>query len=450
MTLTDNLLKPITARLKQLENLNVLRVDGRVTEVVGLVVEATCPYGSLGDLCTIEVADGPSIKAEIMGFRNGKTLLMPLETTMGVAVGDRVVLSREPLTIPVGPEMLGRIVDGMGRPIDGKGPFPIEARQPVYQAPPDPLQRKLITEPLSTGIRSIDGLLSLGRGQRVGIFSGSGVGKSVLLGMISRHTDADVNVIGLIGERGREVREFIESDLGEEALKKSVVVVATSDQAAQIRVKAGHVAMAISEYFRDQGNDVIFLMDSLTRIGMAQREIGLALGEPPTTKGYTPSVFALMPRLLERAGATEKHSITGLFTVLVENDDLNDPIADTARSVLDGHIVLSRELANRGHYPAVDILRSISRLSRVVTDAEQQEHVQRVVEVLAVYEDSVDLINIGAYSAGSNPRIDYAIANIDRVNKFLRQADLEASGFETAKTALAELCAEMGRSDGQE
>ncbi|MEE9464325.1 MAG: FliI/YscN family ATPase, partial [Candidatus Neomarinimicrobiota bacterium] len=341
MTLTDNLLKPFSARLGHLERLASHRVDGRVTEVVGLVVEATCPAGSLGDLCTIKAAEGTTIRAEIMGFRDGKTLLMPLETTMGVAVGDRVILSREPLTIPVGPELLGRIVDGMGRPIDGKGPFTVEGHQPVYQSPPDPLKRKLITEPLSTGIRSIDGLLSLGRGQRVGIFSGSGVGKSVLLGMISKHTDADVNVIGLIGERGREVREFIESDLGEEALKKSVVVVATSDQAAQIRVKAGHVAMAIAEYFRDRGNNVIYLMDSLTRIGMAQREIGLALGEPPTTKGYTPTVFALMPRLLERAGASVEHSITGLFAVLVENDDLNDPIADTARSVLDGHIVLS-------------------------------------------------------------------------------------------------------------
>ncbi len=449
MTLTDNLLKPFSARLGHLERLASHRVDGRVTEVVGLVVEATCPAGSLGDLCTIKAAEGTTIRAEIMGFRDGKTLLMPLETTMGVAVGDRVILSREPLTIPVGPELLGRIVDGMGRPIDGKGPFTVEGHQPVYQAPPDPLQRKLITEPLSTGIRSIDGLLSLGRGQRVGIFSGSGVGKSVLLGMISKHTDADVNVIGLIGERGREVREFIESDLGEEALKKSVVVVATSDQAAQIRVKAGHVAMAIAEYFRDRGNNVIYLMDSLTRIGMAQREIGLALGEPPTTKGYTPSVFALMPRLLERAGASVEHSITGLFAVLVENDDLNDPIADTARSVLDGHIVLSRELANRGHYPAVDILGSVSRLSRAVTDAEQQVNVQRVVEVLAVYEDSEDLINIGAYSAGSNPRIDYAIANIDLINKFLRQGELEASGFETAKSALAALCAEMGRNNGQ-
>ena len=449
MTLLDNLQAPIAARLDRLEKLNSHRVDGRVTEVVGLVVEATCPYGSLGDLCTIETAEGSSIRAEILGFRDGKTMLMPLETTMGVAIGDRVVLRKEPLTIPVGPQLLGRILDGMGRPIDGKGPFHVEARQSVYREPPDPLRRKLITEPLSTGIRSIDGLLTLGRGQRVGIFSGSGVGKSVLLGMISQHTDADVNVIGLIGERGREVREFIENDLGAEALKKSVVVVATSDQAAQIRVKAGHVAMCIAEYFRDRGNDVILLMDSLTRIGMAQREIGLALGEPPTTKGYTPSVFALMPRLLERAGADVEHSITGLFTVLVENDDLNDPIADMARSILDGHIVLSRDLANRGHYPAVDVLRSVSRLSRAVTDPEQQRYVQQLVEVLAIYEDSEDLINIGAYSAGSNPKIDYAIANIDLVRTFLRQQDLESSGFEAAKTDLAKLCAEMGRNDGE-
>ncbi|MFC1548274.1 FliI/YscN family ATPase, partial [Candidatus Neomarinimicrobiota bacterium] len=362
MTLKDHLTPKLDRRLDQLDIVEPYRIDGRVTQVVGLVIEATCPDGSVGDLCAIDVEGGKPITAEVMGFREGKMLLMPLDATVGVAVGSKVTLSPEPLTIPVGPQLLGRIVDGMGRPIDGKGPIIAERYQSVYNQPPDPMQRKIIVEPFSTGIRSIDGLLTIGRGQRIGIFSGSGVGKSVLLGMIARHTSAQVNVIGLIGERGREVREFIERDLGEEALKHSVVVVATSDQAAQIRVKAAMATTAIAEYFRDNGNEVMLLMDSLTRVAMAQREIGLAVGEPPTTKGYTPSVFALLPRLLERAGTDPHTSITALYSVLVESDDLTDPVADASRSVLDGHIVLSRDIANRGHYPAVDILQSVSRL----------------------------------------------------------------------------------------
>ncbi|MFC1583266.1 FliI/YscN family ATPase [Candidatus Neomarinimicrobiota bacterium] len=363
-------------------------------------------------------------------------------------MGSKVTLSPEPLTIPVGPQLLGRIVDGMGRPIDGKGPIIAERYQSVYNQPPDPMQRKIIVEPFSTGIRSIDGLLTIGRGQRIGIFSGSGVGKSVLLGMIARHTSAQVNVIGLIGERGREVREFIERDLGEEALKHSVVVVATSDQAAQIRVKAAMATTAIAEYFRDNGNEVMLLMDSLTRVAMAQREIGLAVGEPPTTKGYTPSVFALLPRLLERAGTDPHTSITALYSVLVESDDLTDPVADASRSVLDGHIVLSRDIANRGHYPAVDILQSVSRLRREVTDDEQIQLVQRVLEVLSVYKDSEDLINIGAYSPGSNPRIDHAIANIEKITSYLIQDGAAKSDFEAARADLVKLCNEIGTHNG--
>ena len=448
MTLNDHLTPKLDRQMDQLDILEPYRIDGRVTQVVGLVIEATCPDGSVGDLCTIDVEGGEPIRAEVMGFRDGKMLLMPLDATVGVAVGSKVTLSPEPLTIPVGSQLLGRIVDGMGQPIDGKGPIKAERYQSVYNQPPDPMQRKIIVEPFSTGIRSIDGLLTIGRGQRIGIFSGSGVGKSVLLGMIARHTSAQVNVIGLVGERGREVREFIERDLGEEALKHSVVVVATSDQAAQIRVKAAMATTAIAEYFRDCGNEVMLLMDSLTRVAMAQREIGLAVGEPPTTKGYTPSVFALLPRLLERAGTDPRASITALYSVLVESDDLTDPVADAARSVLDGHIVLSRDIANRGHYPAVDILQSVSRLRREVTDSEQIQLVQRIVEILSVYKDSEDLINIGAYSPGSNPRIDHAIANIDRITNYLIQDGNTKSDFEAARVELVQLCNEIGAYGG--
>ena len=431
------------SRLDRLDVLEPYRIDGRVTQVVGLVVEATCPDGSVGDMCTIDVEGADPLRAEVVGFRDGKMLLMPLDATVGVAVGSKVTLSADALTIPVGPQLLGRIVDGMGRPIDGKGPVHFERYQSVYSPPPAPMSRKIISEPFSTGIRSIDGLLTIGRGQRIGIFSGSGVGKSVLLGMIARNTSADITIIGLVGERGREVREFIERDLGEEALRHAVVVVATSDQAAQIRVKAAMAATAIAEYFRDRGKEVMLLMDSLTRVAMAQREIGLAVGEPPTTKGYTPSVFALLPRLLERAGTNPHASITGLYTVLVENDDLNDPIADAARSVLDGHVVLSRALANRGQYPAVDVLQSISRLRLEVTDEDQIRAVQQVVELLSIYQDSEDLINIGAYSPGSNPRIDYAIRNIAKVNAYLSQDGNLRSNVISAREDLSALTAAM-------
>ena len=440
MTLKEHAGPDLNRYLEQLAVLDTHRLDGRVTEVVGLVVEATVPNGAVGDLCTIDIEGGEPVRAEVMGFRNGKMLLMPLDNTMGVSVGSRVTLNTKPLTVPVGHQLLGRIIDSMGRPIDGKGPINTATQRSVYNLPLNPMSRKRITEPFSTGIRSIDGLLTMGRGQRVGIFSGSGVGKSVLIGMIARHTDADINVIGLIGERGREVREFIERDLGEEALKRSVVVVATSDQAAQLRVKAALVTVSVAEYFRDQGHEIMLMMDSLTRVAMAQREIGLAIGEPPTTKGYTPSVFALLPRMLERTGAGRDHSITALFTVLVESDDLNDPIADAARSLLDGHIVLSRDMANRGHYPAIDPLQSVSRLRRDITTPEQVGHVEKVIELLSVYRDSEDLINIGAYSPGSNSRIDAAIAGIEYINAYLKQDGNLHSGFEQSQQELAALC----------
>lgn len=450
MTLKEHAGPDFNRYLEQLAVLDTHRLDGRVTEVVGLVVEATVPNGSVGDLCTIEIEGGEPVRAEVMGFRSGKMLLMPLDNTMGVSVGSRVTLNTKRLTVPVGRQLLGRIIDSMGRPIDGKGPINTATQRSVYNLPLNPMVRKRITEPFSTGIRAIDGLLTMGRGQRVGIFSGSGVGKSVLIGMIARHTDADINVIGLIGERGREVREFIERDLGEEALKRSVVVVATSDQAAQLRVKAALVTVAVAEYFRDQGNEIMLMMDSLTRVAMAQREIGLAIGEPPTTKGYTPSVFALLPRMLERTGAGRDHSITALFTVLVESDDLNDPIADAARSLLDGHIVLSRDMANRGHYPAIDALQSVSRLRRDITSPEQVGHVEKVIELLSVYRDSEDLINIGAYSPGSNPRIDAAIAGIETINVYLKQDGSLQSGFDQARQELAALCQVLeADADGQ-
>lgn len=401
--------------------INPIRVDGKVSQITGLVIEATSQHGTVGDICEIVINPTLSIRAEIVGFRDNKILLMPLGETVGVSPGNRVKLNPLPLTVPVGEGLLGRVIDGLGNPLDGKGPIVSNHNQSVYNQPPNPLIRKRISEPLTTGIRAIDGLVTLGKGQRAGIFAGSGVGKSVLLGMISKYTDAEVNVIALIGERGREVREFIERDLGEEGLKRSIVIVATSDVAATVRIKGALIATSIAEYFRDKGKDVLLLMDSLTRVAMAQREIGLAIGEPPTTKGYTPSVFALLPRLLERAGNAQYGSITGLYTVLVEGDDLDEPISDAARSILDGHIVLSRKIATRGHYPAIDVLESVSRVKNEVTSDEQKKVVQNVLELMAVYRESEDLISIGAYSDGSNPKVDEAIKYNDSINQFLKQ-----------------------------
>lgn len=415
---------------EELNFLNTTEIIGKVSKVIGLIVEATLPNGTMGELCNISRRDGSIIRAEVVGFRGNKVLLIPLDETVGIAPGSKVSKSPKPLTTIAGPALLGRVIDGLGNPIDGKGPIRTNIKQPVYNSPPSPMFRKRIDQNLTTGIKAIDSLITLGKGQRVGIFSGSGVGKSVLLGMIAKYSNAEINVIGLIGERGREVREFIERDLGEEGLKRSVVIVATSDQAAMVRVKASLITTAIAEYFRDQGNNVMLLMDSVTRVAMAQREIGLAAGEPPATKGYPPSVFALLPRLLERTGTSEKGTITGLYTVFVEADDLDEPISDTTRSILDGHIVLSRKLATKGHYPAIDVLESVSRLRNEVTSDEQKEITNQILETLAIYRDSEDLINIGAYKNGSSPKLDKAIAVNEQINTFLKQNINESFSYE--------------------
>ncbi|HOE90888.1 MAG TPA: flagellar protein export ATPase FliI [Candidatus Cloacimonadota bacterium] len=409
---------------------NSIKQNGTVSQIIGLIVESLGPAASIGDICYIHTNDDVVHMAEVVGFKGNKTLLMPLKELYGIAPGNRVSTFREPFSVSVGDELMGRVLDGLGNPMDGKEYLKLKEKRSVYASPPNPLTRERITEPLQLGIRAIDGLLTCGKGQRTGIFAGSGVGKSVLLGMMARYTKADVNVIALIGERGREVRDFIESDLGEEGLKRSVVVVATSDQAALTRVKGALVATTIAEYFRDQGLNVLLMMDSVTRYCMALREIGLAVGEPPTTKGYTPSVFAALPRLLERAGTSAKGTITGLYTVLVEGDDMDEPIADAARSILDGHIVLSRKIAAKGHYPAIDILNSISRVINSVASPEHKDNSKKVFEILATYRESEDMINIGAYSRGANANIDFAIDKIGGVNQFLKQRIEESSAFE--------------------
>lgn len=394
---------------------------GKVTKVVGLTIESVGPPCKLGNLCEIRSKDGTSkVMAEVTGFRDSKVLLMPFDVVDGIGLGATVKNTGEVLRVPVGDNLLGRVLDGIGRPMD-ESEIDCDDAYPIDAPPPDPLKRKLISEILPLGVKAVDGLLTIGKGQRIGIFAGSGVGKSTLLGMFARNTKADINVIALIGERGREVGEFIERDLGEEGLKRSVLVIATSDKPALIRNKAAKTATAIAEYFRDQGRDVLLMMDSLTRFSMAQREIGLASGEPPVTRGYPPSVYSELPKLLERAGNTYKGSITGLYTVLVDGDDFNEPITDTARGILDGHIVLSRKLGHKNHYPAIDILASISRCMSAIADKEHKNVAGRLKNVLATYNDAEDLINIGAYRSGSNPDIDYAISKIGKVNEFLCQ-----------------------------
>jgi flagellum-specific ATP synthase len=391
----------------------------------------------MGEVCIVKSRNGDDVcMSEVVGFRNNRVLSMVLGDSATISPGSEIVATGRSLSTKVGPGLLGRVIDGLGEPIDGKGPIDSVEFRSVHSAPPNPLERRMISEPLVTGIRSIDSVLTCGKGQRVGIFAGSGVGKSVLLGMIARGSSADVNVIALVGERGREVREFIEHELGEEGLRRSVVVVATSDQAALVRIKASFMATTIAEYYRDRGMDVMLMMDSLTRLAMAQREVGLAIGEPPTTKGYTPSVFAMMPRLLERAGNSARASITGLYTVLVEGDDMNDPIADTVRSILDGHIVLSRRLASAGHYPAVDVLESVSRVMSMITSREHRTATQKMLDMMATYREAEDLINIGAYVKGSNPRIDKAIQNIELIRTFLRQPSEERADFNESLSRL--------------
>lgn len=394
---------------------------GYVTQVIGLVIESAGPMVAVGDVCQIEAADGERILSEVVGFRGECVLLMPLREVHGIQPGSPVVAVGRSLRVPVGDELKGRVLNGLGEPIDNLGPLRTSKSSGILNKPPHPLARKRIKEVFETGVKSLDVFTPCGQGQRMGIFAGSGVGKSTLLGMLASHAQADVNVIALIGERGREVREFLEKDLTEEGRRKSVVVVATSDQPALVRVKGAFVAMAIAEHFRDSGKNVLLMMDSVTRFALAQREIGLAIGEPPATRGFTPSVFALLPQLLERAGTGEKGAITGLFTVLVEGDDMNDPIADAVRSILDGHIVLSRALATENHYPAVDVLESVSRLNRDLSTTDQQQISARARSLLSLLRKNQDLINIGAYVPGSNVEIDRALALQKPLRDFLQQ-----------------------------
>ena len=408
-----------------------------MSEIVGLLIASDGPATAVGDFCEIRSAQGRTVRAQVVGFRDGKVLLMPLEETGGLQLGDTVVARPEAARVEVGPQLLGRVLDGFGKPMDGPS-IDFEALYDLYAMPPGPLEREHITEPLVTGVRAIDSLLPFGKGQRIGIFGGSGVGKSTLLGAMARQNSADISVIALIGERNREVREFIEKELGKEGMKRSVVVCATSDMPAPLRIRAGFVAIAVAEYFRECGKSVLLVMDSVTRLAMAQREIGLAAGEPPSQKGYTPSVFSLLPKVFERAGNFKRGSITGFFTVLVEGDDLNEPICDAVRAILDGHIILSRELGAMGHYPAIDILNSVSRLASKVATPEQREAARKIREALAHYRQSEDLINLGAYAAGTNARLDSAIRLRPNLMQFLRQPhDVAAPMAETLKQLYA-------------
>jgi flagellum-specific ATP synthase len=426
-------------KYKQLLDKSYEQEIGKVVKMVGLTIEASGPSANLNDICYI-IGVGQTQKrvAEVIGFRENRILLMPYDDMTGVGIGSLVENSGTAFKVPVGENLLGKTLDGIGNPMD-ESEFYTSTFYPAEAPPPDPLKRKIIDEVLPLGVKAVDAMLTVGKGQRIGIFAGSGVGKSTLLGMFARNTKADINVIALIGERGREVREFIERDLGEEGIKRSVLVVATSDKPALIRKKAAKTATAIAEYFRDQGKDVLLMMDSLTRFSMAQREIGLASGEPPVSRGYPPSVYSEMPKLLERAGNSEHGSITGLYTVLVDGDDFNEPITDTARSILDGHIMLSRKLGHKNHYPAIDILQSISRCMSSIVTNDHKAAAGKLKNVLATYRDAEDLINIGAYKNGSNPDIDYAISKIKEVNAFLQQDVDKKLGFKEEIAMLMEI-----------
>ncbi len=426
---------------------SLFKVSGRVVNVVGLTIESAGPAAKLGDICKIypvikEENVSPSL-AEVVGFKEGKTLLMPYQNVEGIGPGSTVENTGAPLKVRVDGSLLGHTLDGLGR-IEGQAPVTGE-EYTVEAKPPDPMSRKIIDEVLPLGVKAVDGLITVGKGQRIGIFAGSGVGKSTLMGMFARNTKADINVIALIGERGREVREFIERDLGPEGMRRSVVVVATSDKPALERKKAAQTATAIAEYFRDQGKDVLLMMDSLTRFSMAQREIGLASGEPPVSRGYPPSVYSEMPKLLERAGRSDKGSITGLYTVLVDGDDFNEPITDTARSILDGHIMLNRKLAHKDHYPAIDVLQSISRCMSQIARRDHKSYAGKLKNVLATYNEAEDLINIGAYKSGSNPGIDYAIQKIEEVNQYLKQDVGDKFSFEESVALLKNIFDEGAR-----
>lgn len=431
----------MTITSKTIENLQTIKVYGKVTKIVGLVIEGYCPNASIGSLCEVYPLDNsPTIFAEVVGFKDSRALLMPLGELRGMGPGSMISVVKASATVKVGDQLLGRVIDAMATPQDGLPPPSLDVEMSLYANPPGPMERKNITEPLDLGVRAINGLLTCGMGQRMGIMAGSGIGKSVLLGMMAKYARADVNVIALIGERGREVREFIERDLGKEGLARSVIVVVTSDQSPLLRMRGAFVATTIAEFFCRQGKNVLLMMDSVTRFAMAMREIGLAVGEPPTTKGYTPSVFATLPRLLERAGRfRDQGTITALYTVLVEGDDLTEPVADSVRSILDGHIVLSRDIAARNHYPAIDVLNSASRVMRDIVTPRHLELAGKTRSILATHKDAEDLINIGAYSHGSNPQIDFAISKIDGVNEFLQQSFEESSTLNKTKEELGVL-----------
>lgn len=413
---------------------------GKVLRIIGLVIEADGPESSIGDLCYIyNTMNESPVYAEVVGFQENKILLMPLANMEGLKPGAIVVNTKAPMKIKVGDALLGRVLNGLGQPIDEKGEIRSNTYYSTSHEIQNPLMRKPINEPLSLGLRSVDAFMTVGKGQRMGIFAGSGVGKSTTMAMIARNTSADVNVIALTGERGREVREFIEKTLGEEGLKKSVVIVATSEQPSLVKIKAAFVATTIAEYFRDQGKDVLFMLDSVTRIAMAQREVGLAIGEPPATRGYTPSVFALMPKLLERTGTSDKGTITGLYTVLVEGDDFNEPVSDTVRSILDGHIMLSRDLAHKNHYPAVDVLQSISRVMPELVSDEHMKAMGDIRNLLSTYNKNADLINIGAYVKGSDPSVDRALDLMEEINNFLKQSIKDQTDYENTISRLTEI-----------
>ncbi len=427
----------------ELDRIAPFRFTGQVTEVVGLLIESRGPSAAIGDFCEVFTSAGRRIRTQVIGFRDGRVLSMPLEETDGLQLGDAVTARSEDARVEVGPGLLGRVLDGFGRPIDGGPALEVRDTYSLYGEPTNPLHREPITQPLVTGIRAIDALLPCGKGQRIGIFGGSGVGKSTLLGSMSRHNSADVTVIGMIGERNREVRGFLENELGPEGRKRSVVVCATSERPAPLRVRACFVALAVAEYFRDQGASVLLVMDSVTRLAMAQREIGLAGGEPPSQKGYTPSVFNLLPRVLERAGNFRRGSITGFFTVLVEGDDFNEPISDAVRAILDGHIILSRPLAAQGHYPAIDILQSVSRLTSAIATPQQKAGAQRLRQALSAYRDAEDLIQLGAYVAGSNAVLDAGIRLRPELLDFLRKDHLTTSSIQETLARLADLAARL-------
>jgi FliI/YscN family ATPase len=441
MTMTEKIsLAPYTAAI---DRIPPFRWTGQVTEVVGLLIESRGPRVAIGDFCEVTTSNGRPIRTQVIGFRDGRVLAMPLEEVDGLQLGDQVSARSDDARVEVGPGLLGRVLDGFGKPMDGGPPIQAHDTYSLYGTPTNPLDREHITQPLITGVRAIDGLLPCGKGQRIGIFGGSGVGKSTLLGSMSRHNSADVTVIGMIGERNREVRGFLENELGPEGRKRSVVVCATSERPAPLRVRACFVALAVAEYFRDQGANVLLVMDSVTRLAMAQREIGLAAGEPPSQKGYTPSVFNLLPKVLERAGNFKRGSITGFFTVLVEGDDFNEPICDAVRGILDGHFILSRQLGNQGHYPAIDILHSVSRLTSAIATPGQKEALRKLRGALSAYRESEDLIQLGAYLAGSNPVLDASIRLRPELMEFLRQDHMATSTLPETLSRMQKLAAQL-------